>query len=178
MEFGGPGLASISMDERATLCNMATECSAKPGICDPDQLTIDWLLERRNDLTEGDIRSAFVYPDEDAHYDGGVHTINLDEIRPMVAHPGNPDEGIPSDPTNGAYIDELGDVSIDIAYAGSCTAGKDDDFAYYAMVTKAALDAGLKVADGVDCYIQFGAKAVKDLSERNGWNDLFAAAGV
>ncbi|MCS5535896.1 MAG: aconitase family protein, partial [Candidatus Poseidoniales archaeon] len=44
MEFGGPGLASISMDERATLCNMATECSAKTGICDPDQLTIDWLL--------------------------------------------------------------------------------------------------------------------------------------
>tara|TARA_Y100000766_G_scaffold263974_1_gene256381 strand:- start:2455 stop:3825 length:1371 start_codon:yes stop_codon:yes gene_type:complete len=178
MEFGGPGLASISMDERATLCNMATECSAKTGICDPDQLTIDWLLERRSDLNEGEIRDAFVIPDDDAHYDGGVHTINLDEIRPMVAHPGDPDEGIPSDPTNGAYIDELGDVPINIAYAGSCTAGKDDDFAYYAMVTKAALDAGLTVADGVDCYIQFGSKAVKDLSERNGWNDLFAAAGV
>ena len=83
----------------------------------PDQLTIDWLLERRSDLTEEEIRSAFVIPDPDAHYDGGVHTINLDEIRPMVAHPGNPDEGIPSDPTNGAYIDELGDVAIDIAYA-------------------------------------------------------------
>ncbi len=178
MEFGGPGLASISMDERATLCNMATECSAKTGICDPDQLTIDWLLERRSDLTEEEIRSAFVIPDADAHYDGGVHTINLDEIRPMVAHPGKPDEGVPSDPTNGAYIDELGDVVIDIAYAGSCTAGKDDDFAYYAMVTKAALDAGLTVAEGVDCYIQFGSKSVKDLSERNGWNDLFSAAGV
>ena len=178
MEFGGPGLASISMDERATLCNMATECSAKTGICDPDQLTIDWLMERRSDLTEGEIRDAFVVPDDDAHYDGGVHTINLDEIRPMVAHPGDPDEGIPSDPTNGAYIDELGDVPINIAYAGSCTAGKDDDFAYYAMVTKAALDAGLTVADGVDCYIQFGSKAVKDLSEKNGWNDLFTAAGV
>ena len=178
MEFGGPGLASISMDERATLCNMATECSAKTGICDPDQLTIDWLLERRSDLTGEEIRSAFVIPDADAHYDGGVHTINLDEIRPMVAHPGKPDEGIPSDPTNGAYIDELGDVAIDIAYAGSCTAGKDDDFAYYAMVTKAALDAGLTVAEGVDCYIQFGSKSVKDLSERNGWNDLFSAAGV
>ncbi len=178
MEFGGPGLASISMDERATLCNMATECSAKTGICDPDQLTIDWLLERRSDLTEEEIRSAFVIPDADAHYDGGVHTINLDEIRPMVAHPGKPDEGIPSDPTNGAYIDELGDVAIDIAYAGSCTAGKDDDFAYYAMVAKAALDAGLTVAEGVDCYIQFGSKAVKDLSEKNGWNDLFTAAGV
>jgi len=178
MEFGGPGLASLSMDERATLCNMATECSAKTGICEPDDLTVEWLLSRRNNLTEEGIRSAFVLPDDDAHYVGGVHTINLDEIRPMVAHPGNPDEGIPSDPTNGAFIDELGDVAIDIAYAGSCTAGKDDDFAYYALVTKAALDAGLTVADGVDCYIQFGSKAVKDLSERNGWTTMFEQAGV
>ena len=178
MEFGGPGLASLSMDERATLCNMATECSAKTGICEPDDLTVEWLLSRRNNLTEEGIRSAFVLPDDDAHYVGGVHTINLDEIRPMVAHPGNPDEGIPSDPTNGAFIDELGDVAIDIAYAGSCTAGKDDDFAYYAMVTKAALDAGLTVADGVECYIQFGSKTVKDLSERNGWSRMFEQAGV
>jgi len=178
MEFGGPGLSSISMDERATLCNMATECSAKTGICDPDQLTIDWLLARRDNLTEDEIRGAFVHADSDAHYDGGVHIINLDEIRPMVAHPGDPDEGIPSDPTNGAYIDDIGDVHIDIAYAGSCTAGKDDDFAYYAMVTKAALDAGLTVAEGVDCYIQFGSKTVKELSEQNGWTEMFAEAGV
>ena len=178
MEFGGTGLASLSMDERATLCNMATECSAKTGICEPDQLTINWLLERRDDLNEEDIRDSFVFPDPDAHYDGGIHVIDLDRIRPMVAHPGNPDEGVPSDPTNGAYIDEIGDVRVDIAYAGSCTAGKDDDFAYYAMVTKAALDAGVKIADGVECYIQFGSKSVKDLSERNGWSSMFERAGV
>ena len=178
MEFGGAGLASLSMDERATLCNMATECSAKTGICEPDQLTINWLLERRADLNESDIRSSFVFPDPNAHYDGGIHVIDLGRIRPMVAHPGNPDEGIPSDPTNGAYIDEIGNVRIDIAYAGSCTAGKDDDFAYYAMVTKAALDAGMKIADGVECYIQFGSKSVKDLSERNGWSSMFEKAGV
>lgn len=178
MEFGGAGLSSLSMDERATLCNMATECSAKTGICEPDQLTIDWLLEKRDDLNEADILSSFVYPDSDAHYDGGVHVIDLDQIRPMVAHPGNPDEGVPSDPTNGAFIDEIGEVRIDIAYAGSCTAGKDDDFAYYATVTKAALDAGMKIADGVECYIQFGSKSVKDLSERNGWSTMFEEAGV
>ncbi|DAC28461.1 MAG TPA: aconitate hydratase, partial [Candidatus Poseidoniales archaeon] len=110
MEFGGPGLASLSMDERATLCNMATECSAKTGICEADDRTVEWLLDKRRDLTESQIRSRFVLPDEDAHYDGGTHEINLLEIRPMVAHPGNPDEGVPSDPTNGAYIDELGDI--------------------------------------------------------------------
>ena len=178
MEFGGPGLASLSMDERATLCNMATECSAKTGICEPDDRTVEWLLDRRHDLTESQIRDGFVLPDEDAHYDGGTHEINLLEIRPMVAHPGNPDEGVPSDPTNGAYIDELGDVRIDIAYAGSCTAGKDDDFSFYAMVCEAALKAGLKVAEGVDCYIQFGSKSVKELSEQKGWTKIFEEAGV
>ena len=178
MEFGGPGLSSLSMDERATLCNMATECSAKTGICEADDLTVEWLLERRTDLTEEAIRAAFVSPDEGATYHGGVHTINLDEIRPMVAHPGDPDRGIPSDPTNGAYIDELGDITIDIAYAGSCTAGKDDDFAYYAKVTEAALGAGMKVHDDVECYIQFGSKSVKELSARMGWTELFEEAGV
>ena len=178
MEFGGPGLSSLSMDERATLCNMATECSAKTGICEADDRTVDWLLQKRADLTESDIRDSFVSPDEGAHYDGGIHEINLSEIRPMVAHPGNPDEGVPSDPTNGAYIEDIGRVEIDIAYAGSCTAGKDDDFSFYAMVCEAALEAGLKVADGVDCYIQFGSKSVKDLSEMKGWTKTFKDAGV
>ena len=178
MEFGGPGLASLSMDERATLCNMATECSAKTGICEADDRTVDWLLQKRADLTESDIRDSFVSPDEGAHYDGGVHEIDLSEIRPMVAHPGNPDEGVPSDPTNGAYIEDIGRVEIDIAYAGSCTAGKDDDFSFYAMVCEAALEAGLKVADGVDCYIQFGSKSVKDLSEMKGWTKTFEDVGV
>ena len=178
MEFGGPGLAGLSMDERATLCNMATECSAKTGICEPDSLTVDWLMNRRSGLSEAMVRSAFVLPDEGAEYHGGVHTIDLTQIRPMVAHPGKPDEGIPSDPTNGAYIDEIGEVRIDIAYAGSCTAGKDDDFAYYAQVTEAALEAGLAIPEGVNCYIQFGSKTVKNLSEKNGWSEMFERAGV
>ena len=178
MEFGGPGLASLSMDERATLCNMATECSAKTGICEPDDATVEWLMKRRPGASEKEIRDDFVMPDEGASYDGGVHAIDLSEIMPMVAHPGNPDKGIPSDPTNGAYIHELGDISIDIAYAGSCTAGKDDDFAYYAQVTEAALEAGLTIPADVECYIQFGSKTVKDLSERNGWTEMFERAGV
>ena len=178
MEFGGPGLASLSMDERATLCNMATECSAKTGICEPDSLTVNWLMNRRSGLSEAVVRSAFVLPDKGAEYHGGVHTIDLTQIRPMVAHPGNPDEGIPSDPTNGAYIDEIGEVRIDIAYAGSCTAGKDDDFAYYAQVTEAALEAGLAIPKDVECYIQFGSKTVKNLSDKNGWSEMFKRAGV
>jgi 3-isopropylmalate/(R)-2-methylmalate dehydratase large subunit len=119
-----------------------------------------------------------VAPDEGAQYDGGVHVIDLSSIVPMVAHPGNPDEGIPSDPTNGANIADIGTVAVDIAYGGSCTAGKEDDIAYYAEVCQAAKDAGLSVKDGVEFYIQYGSGQVKELAERKGWHDLFLEVGV
>ncbi len=177
MEFGGPGLVSLSVDERATLCNMATECSARTGICEADDMLYDWM-EKSQGLSTDDMRNLSVSPDADAVYDGGIHTIDLSDIVPMVAHPGNPDEGIPSDPTNGANISEIGAVSIDIAYGGSCTAGKEDDVAYYAQVCQAADDAGLTVIEGVDFYIQYGSGLVKDLAVRKGWHELFKKVGV
>ena len=177
MEFGGPGLSSLSIDERATLCNMATECSGRTGICEADDSLYDWM-EKAQSLNRARMKSLAVLPDEGAEYHGGVHTINLSEIVPMVAHPGDPDKGIPSDPTNGANISDIGSVSIDIAYGGSCTAGKEDDVAYYAEVCQAANDAGMSVKEGVDFYIQYGSGQVKDLAVRKGWHDLFIKVGV
>ena len=177
MEFGGPGLESISIDERATLCNMATECSGRTGICEPDELLYQWM-ENAQFMDRDKMVEQSVIPDDGAVYHGGVHTINLSEIVPMVAHPGNPDKGVPSDPTNGANISDIGDVSIDIAYGGSCTAGKEDDMAYYAMVCAAADSAGLKVKPGVEFFIQYGSGVVKDLAVRKGWHDLFIKVGV
>ena len=75
----------------------------------------------------------------------------------MVATPGDPAKGIPSDPTNGAYIADLPAVPIDIAYGGSCTAGKEVDLDLYAQVMREALAAGRRVKDGVDFFIQFGS---------------------
>jgi len=135
-------------------------------------------MEKAQGLDVGAMKELSVIPDEGAIYHGGIHTIDLSEIVPMVAHPGNPDEGIPSDPTNGANISDIGDVHIDIAYGGSCTAGKEDDVAYYAKVCAAADSAGLKVKDGVDFYIQYGSGQVKDLAVRKGWHDLFLKVGV
>src|SRR5438105_1906687 len=123
-------------------------------------------------------RSCALAPAPDAEYAGGTHLINLNEVRPMVAHPGDPDRGIPSDPTNGALIDEIGDVKIDIAYAGSCTAGKVDDLVFYHQVAKEAVDAGLKVAEGVKFYIQFGSQAVEKFARDNGLVDTFERAGA
>ncbi len=178
MEFGGEGLLSLSVDERATLCNMATECSARTGICEPDELLYQWMKNSMPVLNLDAMRAASIMPDEGAHYDGGVHIIDLSQIKPMVAHPGNPDEGIPSDPTNGALIAEIGSVDIDIAYGGSCTAGKIDDIAYYALVCQAAEKSGLKIKENVDFYIQYGSGIVKDMAVTKGWHDLFNRVGV
>jgi len=178
MEFGGPGLGTLSMDERATLANMATECTARTGICEADDATLAWLAERRPDVDVEALRAQFVAPDPGAQYDGGVHEIDLGSIEPMVAHPGDPDHGVPSDPTNGELVAQLGEVRIDIAYGGSCTAGKRDDLDMYAAVMREAKDAGLRVAEGVRFYIQFGSEDVRNYAHASGYIEVFEATGV
>jgi len=178
IEFTGPGVRSLSLDERATLANMATECSARTAIVEADEKTFEWIAAMRPGVDVDALRKRTVSPDPGAEYAGGVHVIDLSKIRPMVAHPGNPDHGIPSDPTNGALVEEIGDVKIDIAYAGSCTAGKVDDLLFYHQVAKEAVDAGLKVADGVTFFIQFGSQAVEQFCRENGLIDTFERAGA
>ncbi|HEY0158918.1 MAG TPA: aconitase family protein [Thermoanaerobaculia bacterium] len=178
MEFTGPGLRTLSLDERATLANMATECSARTAIVEADEKTFEWIASIRKDVDVDTLRARAVSPDEGAEYAGGVHTIDLSVIEPMVAHPGDPDHGIASDPTNGALIGEIGDVKVDIAYGGSCTAGKVDDFLFYHQVAKEAVDAGLKVKEGVRFYIQFGSQAVEQFARDNGLLETFQRAGA
>jgi 3-isopropylmalate/(R)-2-methylmalate dehydratase large subunit len=178
MEFTGPGLRTLSLDERATLANMATECSARTAIVEADEKTFEWIASMRPNANIDTLRARAVSPDADAVYAGGIHTIDLSTIEPMVAHPGDPDHGIPSDPTNGAKIEDIGDVKIDIAYAGSCTAGKIDDFLFYHQVAKEAVDAGLRVADGVKFFVQFGSHMVEQFARDNGLVDTFERAGA
>ena len=181
MEFTGPGVASLSMDERATLTNMATECSARTAIVVADEETFRWLREWRPEATDEDEarwRRRAVEPDPEAVYTGGVHSIDLSQIRPMVAHPGDPDQGIPSDPTNGAWIEDLGEVEVDIAYGGSCTAGKIDDLEFYHRVVSEALEAGLTVHPRVRFLIQFGSAAVEEYCRDKGLVETFERAGV
>jgi 3-isopropylmalate/(R)-2-methylmalate dehydratase large subunit len=178
IEFGGPGLATLSMDERATLANMATECSAKAGVVEADDETMAWIAARRPGATVAGLRARVVSPDPGAEYAGGVHRLDLAAIQPMVATPGDPDHGIPSDPTNGANVSDVGDVRIDIAYGGSCTAGKIDDLDFYARVMAEAAAAGRRVAGHVRFYIQFGSLAVSEHARLSGYIPLFERTGV
>ncbi|MCB9915224.1 MAG: aconitate hydratase [Planctomycetes bacterium] len=170
MEFGGPGLASLSMDERATLTNMATECSAKSGICEADDATVAWIVAHRPGTDAQALRAGFVTPDPGAEYAGGVHVIDLSAIRAMVAEPG--------DPTYGKDVADLGEVAIDIAYGGSCTAGKEEDLDFYAQVLSEARAAGQGLAPGVAMYIQYGSEGVQRYAEQRGYAELFRALGV
>lgn len=170
MEFGGPGLANISVDERATLTNMATECSAKSGICEGDDQLAEWIAARREGVTPAQVAARFVSADPGAVYTGGVHRIDLDTIQPMAATPG--------DPTYGKHIADIGDVAIDIAYGGSCTAGKEEDLDMYARVLSEALENGRKVADGVQMFIQYGSKNVAEYARKKGYLEIFDRAGV
>jgi len=178
MEWGGEGLFRLSPDERATLANMATECSARGAVMEVDDVMLEWIAARRPGVRIEDLRAKVVVPDAGAEYAGGVHRIDLGAIAPMVATPGDPDHGIPSDPKNGASVDEIGEVRIDIAYGGSCTAGKRDDIDFYAEVLADADRAGRRVADGVRFYLQFGSADVARYAAERGYIELFRRTGV
>ena len=178
MEFGGAGLFGLPPDERATLANMATECSARGSVMEVDDTMLAWIAERRPGSSLDELRAKVVTPDPGAHHDGGVHTIDLATIAPMVATPGDPDRGIASDPKNGALVHDIGSVKIDIAYGGSCTAGKRDDIDMYARVMADAEKAGKRVPEGVKFFIQFGSQEVERYAKERGYTELFARTGV
>ena len=178
MEWGGEGLFRLTPDERATLANMATECSARGAVLEVDDVQLQWIAERRPGCSMEALRAKAVSPDPGAEYAGGVHRIDLATIPPMLATPGDPDRGVLSDPKNGARIDEVGDVRIDIAYGGSCTAGKRDDLDHYARVMIEADRAGKMVADGVRFFIQFGSRDVADYARERGYLEVFERTGV
>jgi 3-isopropylmalate/(R)-2-methylmalate dehydratase large subunit len=178
MEFGGDGLFALTPDERATLANMATECSARGAVMEVDDKMLAWIAARRPGTSVDALRAKVVAPDAGAEYAGGVHVIDLAKIQPMVATPGDPDRGIASDPKNGALVREIGKVKIDIAYGGSCTAGKRDDVDMYARVMAEAEASGAHLADGVKFYIQFGSREVEQYAKDKGYIDLFTRMGV
>src|SRR5687767_770596 len=169
LEFAGDDLQNWPMDERATLTNMAVEAGGTTGIIEPDEQTLDYIVRTR-DLDPEEVRKGFTFSDPDAQY-ADVFEIDLDAIRPMVALPGDPRNGIP--------IDELPDeVRIDAAYGGSCTGGKMADMDMYAEVLERALFAGKRVAEGVRLYIQFGSQKIKQYARHKGYIEIFERAGA
>ncbi len=170
LEFGGPGVTSLSLDERATLTNMAVEAGATTGVIAADEVVLDYLRTMRPELDVEQLRSALLQADPDATYDQVFH-VHLDDLAVMVARPGDPRNGIP--------LSELEEsVPIQIAYGGSCTGGKMADMDMYAAVLGRAVAVGKKVAEGVDLYIQYGSQRIKQYAIDKGYPELFSTAGA
>ncbi|MDT4897579.1 MAG: 3-isopropylmalate/(R)-2-methylmalate dehydratase large subunit [Acidobacteriota bacterium] len=169
LEFAGSGLKDMPMDERATLTNMAVEAGGTTGIIEPDEVTLRYLVSTRG-LNAEDVQKGFLSSDADAEY-AAVFEIDLSEIRPMVATPG--------DPRNGINISDLEEeIKIDAAYGGSCTGGKMADMDMYAAVLKQAVERGRRVAPGVHLYLQFGSQKIKQYARRMGYIEIFERAGA
>ena len=158
MEFTGPGVASLSMDDRLCICNMAIEAGAKNGIFPVDEKTVAYMEGRCE-------RQPVVYAaDPDAEYEK-TYTIDLSAITPTVACPHLPENTKPAA--------TLGDIRIDQVVIGSCTNGRMED-----METAYRYLNGKKVADGVRCIIIPATMQIyRDCVER-GYVTAFIDAGA
>ena len=166
-EFAGDGIAHLSTDERATLTNMCAELGGLTGIVAPDAETLRFLRERRG----VDIKLAdWMHSDPGAHY-GHTMAVDLASLEPMLARPGDPGQGLPL-----SQLQER--VRIDMAYGGSCTAGKREDFDHYHAVLAWGLANGLRIPKHVQVFLQYGTTAVRDYCISRGYDRTFAAMGV
>ena len=157
MEFTGEGVASLSMADRLTICNMAIEAGGKNGIFEVDQTTLDYVRQHSG-------RQPRVYKaDPDASYEK-TYEIDLSTIRPTVA--------FPHLPGNARTIDQVGDVKIDQVVIGSCTNG------FYENLEEAAsIIRGHKIAKGVRCIVIPATQAIYLKAMENGLLRDFVEAG-
>ena len=157
MEFTGPGVASLSMDDRLCIANMAIEAGGKNGIFPVDDVTKEYVKSRTD-------REFTVYEaDEDAEYDE-VYEIDLSKIKPTVSFPHLPE--------NTKTIDEVGDIAIDQVVIGSCTNGRLSDMAAAAEILK-----GRHIAKGVRGIVIPATQHIYKECIRLGYIDTFIDAG-
>ena len=158
MEFTGPGVASLSMDDRLCVCNMAIEAGAKNGIFPVDERTMEYLTGRSE-------REPVAYTaDPGAPYEKTVE-IDLSKIEPTVACPHLPENTRPAA--------ELGDIKIDQVVIGSCTNGRMED-----METAYNILKGKQVAPGVRCIIIPATMAIYRECIVRGYTTAFVDAGA
>lgn len=158
MEFQGEGIASLSMDDRFSIANMAIEAGAKNGIFPVDEKTIEYMKGRAQH------EPVVFTADDDAEYER-VIDIDLSTVPSTVAAPHLPENTKP--------VTEFADVKIDQAVIGSCTNGRIEDMRIAAEILK-----GRKVADGVRAIVMPATQEVELQCIREGLAEIFIEAGA
>ena len=157
MEFTGPGVASLTMDDRLCICNMAIEAGAKNGIFPVDEITTEYLTGRSQ-------REWTVYAaDEDAEYEQTIE-IDLSALVPTVSYTHLPENTHPAS--------EGKDIAIDQVVIGSCTNGRLSDMEAAYNILK-----GKHIAKGVRGIIIPATMAIYKECIRRGWTEAFIDAG-
>lgn len=170
IEFTGEAVEALSIDERATLTNMAAEVGGFTGVIAPDEKAVAWIARRRG-VPTAEVRALC----DGLHSDAGAAyaaTIEMEAsgVEPMVATPGDPGNGVP--------ISALeGDVSLDTVFVGACTGAKRADFEMYAGVAREAVAAGKRVPASVRAYAQYGSIDVEAWSREQGHDRALRDAG-
>ncbi len=190
IEYTGSCIASLSMDERMTICNMSIEAGARAGLMAPDETTFSYL-EGREFSPKGKAWDEAVADwrtlpsDPGARYDKTV-AIDASRVEPMVTYGTNPgmsmaiEGSIPDDAEEQplAYMkmergDALAGKRVDVVFIGSCTNARLEDLRMAAGVMK-----GRKVAEGVRVLVVPGSQEVKRLAIAEGLDRVFRAAGA
>ncbi|WP_303846193.1 3-isopropylmalate dehydratase large subunit [Aeromonas sobria] len=199
VEFAGEAIASLSMEGRMTVCNMAIELGAKAGMIAPDQTTIDYIRGKEFAPKGDALEQAIAYwqslkSDVGAKFDAEV-VLDAADIAPQVTWGTNPgqviavNEPIPAPESFSdlmeqqsarkalAYMDlqpgqKLSDVTIDKVFIGSCTNSRIED-----LRAAAAIARGRKVASGVQALVVPGSEQVKAQAEAEGLDKIFIEAG-
>jgi len=169
LEFGGPGTMAMSLDERATLTNMAVEAGGFTGIIEADAVVVDYIQNQRG-TDRKKLQAQIVVADPDASY-CKTFDIDLAKVEMTVATPGDPRNGIPLQ-----QLRQQAPKKVHIAYGGSCTGGKKADMDMYAEVVRKAVAKGRTLQ--AKTYIQFGSQRIRDYAEKMGYVQLFESAGV
>lgn len=159
IEYGGPGIASLSVPERATITNMGAELGATTSIFPSDEVTLKFLRAqgREQDWVE-------YKPDADAVYQEEIE-IDLSTLSPMAAKPHSPD--------NVASVDEIGKIRVDQVAIGSCTNSSYMDMKKVAEILK-----GKTIHPDVSLVIAPGSKQVLTMLAQSGDLAEMVAAGA
>ena len=198
LEYRGPAIEALSMEQRMTICNMSIEAGARAGMIAPDETTFDYL--RGKERAPEDFDAAVAYwrtltTDPDAAFDADV-TIDAAALSPFVTWGTNPGQGLPlsasvpspedfEDPSERAAAQKalqymgleagmaLKDITVDTVFLGSCTNGRIEDLRAAAEILQ-----GRKVADSVTMLVVPGSVKVRLQAQEEGLDKVFEAAGA
>jgi 3-isopropylmalate/(R)-2-methylmalate dehydratase large subunit len=161
VEFCGPAVQALSMQERMTMSNMSAEMGAQVGLIAPDEVTQDWLV--KNGVSKDDIHLGHWHTDEDAQ--AVVHRFNAANLAPQVA--------APHSPANTHAVSEFQNVAVQVAYIGACTGAKLDDLRAAAQIFK-----GKRIAQGVRLMVAPASLTDQSQAELEGVMSVLRDAGA